>query len=100
MYRALDNSVREYHDSLQTKTEDELSNLHKFNMSELDKLNQQLKASMAVIDVQVPDAEMNQMSYSPEIPSDNLRKVSFATTTMKRDNQRASMEDELLKFRQ
>lgn len=75
--------------------------LHKFNMSELDKLNQQLKASMTVIDVQVPD-EVERLPYSPEIPSgeSNSRKVSFAAATMKTDHQRASMEDELLKFRQ
>ena len=74
LYNEFDNSVREYSQSLQTKNEDELTNLHNFNMSSLLELNQQLKARMAVIDVQEPDDSRVDMSYSPDVEGLQSRK--------------------------
>ena len=38
----MDESVRDYHYNLQGKSNEELDNLHKFNMKDLDDLNKKL----------------------------------------------------------
>jgi hypothetical protein len=47
--------VRNYHQTLQTKTEQELDHIHLANMNDLDDLTKKLKQSMAVLDVTVPE---------------------------------------------
>jgi hypothetical protein len=54
-FRQLDDSVRSYHQTLQTKTEQELDHIHLSNMNDLDDLTKKLKQSMAVLDATVPD---------------------------------------------
>jgi len=47
----MDQSVRSYHQTLQTKTDVEIDNLHALNMDSLDELTRKLKQSMTVLSV-------------------------------------------------
>jgi len=54
----MDQSVRSYHQTLQTKTDVEIDNLHALNMDSLDELTRKLKQSMTILDVTEEESPM------------------------------------------
>lgn len=89
----LDDSVRDYHQSLQAKSEQEIDRLHVANMNDLDDLTKKLKESMAVLDVTVqedPRAEDSQgrLDDSPELANARRRaNMAFGHQTFRTDAQ-------------
>lgn len=97
-FRQLDDSVRSYHQTLQSKTEQELDHLHSANMNDLDDLTKKLKQTMAVLDATVPeeaqeyqidDQARSRLEESPE-PSPH-RRVQFGHQTFKTDVQQVTL---------
>jgi hypothetical protein len=93
-FTKLDDSVRDYHQSLQTKSEQEIDHMHMANMNQLEDLTRKLKQSMAVLDVTVPEQpqvedSQSRLEESPELSGNNARRTNqaFGTRTFKTDAQ-------------
>ena len=103
----LDDSVRDYHQTLQTKSEQEIDHLHMLNMNDLDDLTKKLKQSMAVLDVTVPEnaqigGEGSRLEESPELANNRRRAntVAFGHQTFKTDAQQVTLSQQLNQFRE
>lgn len=80
----------DFEKNLQMKTDDELDDLHRLKMSALDDLQNSLKQSIANLPYYEQETQI-----SPEVAN---RKVGMAT--MKTDQQKESLEDQLQRFRE
>ena len=108
-FRELDNNVRDYHQSLQTKTEDEVDYLHNQNMNAIEDLTKKLKESMTILDqsskvgmspplderkihfnLEEEPEQQEDKEESPFIPSGG-RKKQFGYATMKTDDQQVTL---------
>ena len=100
-FRQLDDSVRNYHQTLQTKTEQELDHMHSANMNDLDDLTKKLRQTMAVLDATVPeesqqradDGARSSLAESPELSPH--RRVQFGHHTFKTDAQQVTLSQQL-----
>lgn len=102
----LDDSVRDYHQSLQTKSEQEIDHMHTENMNQLEDLTRKLKESMAVLDVTVPEepkeeGSQRRLEESPEL-SNNKRRTNqaFGRHTFKTEAQQVTLSQQLNQFRE
>lgn len=102
----LDDSVRDYHQSLQTKSEQEIDHMHMENMNQLEDLTRKLKESMAVLDVTVPEepgeeGSQRRLEESPEL-SNNARRTNqaFGRHTFKTEAQQVTLSQQLNQFRE
>ena len=103
-FMKLDDSARDYHRTLQTKSEQEIDHMHMVNMNELEDLTKKLKQSMTVLDVVVPERPQAEESHdrleeSPEL-SNNKRRMAFGQQTFKTDMQQVTLSQQLNKFRE
>lgn len=93
----LDGSVRDYHQSLQTKSEQEIDRMHMANMNDLDDLTRKLKQSMAILDVTVPEEppvvdSQSRLEDSPELSNNRRRaNMAFGQQTFKTDAQQVTL---------